>query len=279
MKRKTRRIIFFCSLAAFLIASYVVILYAQGYQYDFSNYQFIRTGAIYLKVNTDAHVLLNGVEKGTTSFLGNSASLDGLLPGTYTVSVQKKGYSSWQKVAEVKEGYVDDYPNVLLLPESGDAFQDLVKDAQTILYPTPSPTPSSSLTPTPSIKKTPTPSPLPSVSPTPDPNAPYYVQDGDLYVQSDKGPERIASNVAFVNLSPDGRKLAWASGSQLWVYWLANTDYQPYHQAGDMVLLNHFGYTIKALDWFHDSDHIILDSSGYKVIEIDARGGVNIINL
>ncbi len=276
MTRATRRIIFYCAIIIFLAVTYVVLIYAQGYSYSFSERRFIRTGAIYIKVNTDATVLLNGAVTKTTSFLSNSAGLDGLLPGTYTVGVQKQGYSSWQKKVEVQEGFVQDFSRIIILPLTGDDRNNVRKEIQDLLYPVlVSPTPTVSATATPK----PTPTPKPSPTPTPDQTAPYFILNGSLYVQGAQGSERIAANVIKVIPSEDGQKIAWFTGGQLWVHWLNDTDYQPYHKAGDSLLLARFAYPIKAAAWFRDNDHIVFDANGFKVIEIDNRSAPNIINL
>jgi hypothetical protein len=79
-------------------------------------------------------------------------------------------------------------------------------------------------------------------------------------------------------LSDDNQKLAWFSEGQIWVYWFSDTNYQPVHHAGDIALLTRFNSPIKAMQWFRDNDHIAVDAGGLKVIEIDTRPGLNIIN-
>ncbi len=278
MTRGARRIIFYLATILFFVAGYGVLLYAQGYKYNFSENRFTRTGAISLRVNTPAHVLVNGVDKASTSFITNSASVPGLIPGTYTISVQKEGHSTWNKKIVVQEGFVQDFPHVLLLPQSGDDRVAAQKEISILLYPpTPSPTPQPSASPTKSPR--PTPKPSPSISPTPDPNAPYFIDKNVLYVQEDGIASIIASNVSKVYQSEDGKKLVWASGNQAWLYWLADDNGQPFHKAGEMQSVAKLNYPIKSLSWFRDSDHIVVDAGGYKVLEIDTRGGQNIINI
>ena len=79
---------FYSAVAVFLLLSYIVILYAQGYKYSFSENRFFRTGAVYLKADTSADVYLNDKLLGNTSFFNNSYRIEGLLPGRY---VLKKG--------------------------------------------------------------------------------------------------------------------------------------------------------------------------------------------
>src|SRR3989338_8461715 len=165
MTKQTKRALFYSAAVIFVLLSYVIILYAQGYKYSFSEARFFRTGSIFVKTNEDAKVYLNNKFLNSTSFFGNSYTISGLLPGQYTVSLQKDNFSSWQKKILVEEGLVSDYSRILLLPKSGDEAIALKQEIVNLLYPTPKPTPS------PSVKATPKPSPskTPKSSPSPSP--------------------------------------------------------------------------------------------------------------
>ena len=105
---------FYSAAAIFALLSYVIILYAQGYKYSFSEAEFFRTGSIYVKANEDAKVYMDGKFLNSTSFFGNSYTISGLLPKQYMVRLQKDNYSSWQKKVVVEEGLVNDYSRILL---------------------------------------------------------------------------------------------------------------------------------------------------------------------
>jgi hypothetical protein len=92
-------------------------------------------------------------------------------------------------------------------------------------------------------------------------------------------PEVIADNVKDFMLSEDKNKLAWWTANEVWVMWLNDAGYQPYHKKGDKELITRFSTQIKKAAWFMDEDHLIIDSSGYKILEIDTRGGINIIEI
>jgi len=80
-------------------------------------------------------------------------------------------------------------------------------------------------------------------------------------------------------LSNDGKKIAWWNDNELWVMWLNDMDYQPYKKSGEKELITRFSTKIKNAAWFRDNDHIVVDSDGYKVVEIDKRGGLNIVEV
>lgn len=282
MTRNTRRILFFCATALFMGVSYIVLVYAQGYQYSFSEGRFIRSGALYVNVNTSASIFVDGKLEASTSLLGNSASVGGLLPDSYIVSVRKEGWSMWQKKVTIVAGFIEDFNNIMLLPQIGQDKENVRKEIYDLLYPavasssiSPSPLLSSSPKPKTKTKTTPTPTPLP----TPDKTRPYYIDNGSLYVNISDGPAiHLGNNITTAFPSNDNQKLAWFDGGQLWVYWFTDTNYQPVHYAGDIALIANFSHPIKTIGWFRDNDHIALDASGIRVIEIDTRPGLNIIN-
>lgn len=306
MTKKTKRALFYSAMAVFLLLSYIVILYAQGYKYSFSENKFLRTGAISLKVNTGAKVYLDSKLHGDTSFFNSAYSIDRLLPGTYKITVQKDGYSSWQKTAIVEEGFVIDFPRVMLLSEEGDKEQELFDEVDLLfkelkpiatIKPTTTPTPiskerksssSTTLSLTKSEKQN---QEFPDIT-TPEFGQEPYILDsakGILYRNANEQLEKVASSVKGFRLSGNKNKLAWWNSNELWIIWLNDQNYQPSYKQGDKEVITSFQIPIQNGAWFRDEDHIILeldqrDSKGrpysiYRVIEIDKRGGVNIIEI
>ena len=268
MTKHTKRILFYSAVVIFALSSYVIILYAQGYKYSFSEAKFFRTGSIFIKTNEDAEVYLNNKFLNSTSFFGSSYTISGLLPSQYTVRLEKDGFSSWQKKITVEEGLVSDFSRIIILPKSGDKAESLKKEITGLLYPTISPTPK------------PSPSKTPASSPKPVPKEPFYLKSGVLFKTLDNGEtERLAYLVKGFAVSQDEKKITWWNDNELWVMWLSDADYQPYHKEGDKDLITKFSSKIKKASWFRDGDHIVVDSSGYKITEIDKRGGLNIIEI
>lgn len=245
-----------------MLLSYVTILYAQGYKYSFLENRFFRTGAIYLKANIGADVYLNDKLLGNTSFFNNSYRLEGLLPGKYTIRAQKENYSSWQKSVTIDEGFVSEFSKILLLPQNEKELEEMEKEVA-LLFPTP----------------TPKPKPSPSSTPTPTPTVePFVIKKGTLSTTGNS-PEKLADNVKGFVVSKDNNKLAWWTANEVWVIWLNDANYQPYHKKGDKELITRFSTQIKKAAWFRDEDHLIIDSNGYKILEIDTRGGINIVEI
>lgn len=279
MTRRTKRWLFYTALIIFLLASYVAILYAQGYKYSFKDRQFYRTGSVYVKSNAGAKIYLNDELIGTTSFLGNSKNINGLLPGNYSIRlVRDDGYSSWEKRVPVEEGFVNEFSKIVLFPIEGEEKERLVEELDLLLYPpSPSPSPSPSATPKPTPKGTPAP------SPTPTPNSEeFYLKNNILYKNNgqENDPEQIAINVKGFSLSEDKNRLAYWTNREIWVMWLSDTNYQPLKQSGDKERIIRISRTIVKASWYKDTDWIIVDDGRvYKAIEIDTRGSVNVVSL
>lgn len=269
-------------MVVFLISSYIVILYAQGYKYSFSENKFFKTGAIYLKVNTGANVYMDNMLLGNTSFFSNSHRIEGLLPSSYEIKVEKENYSSWHKLIKVDEGFVSEFSKILLIDKSESGIEELKKEI-VLIFPTPSPTGGTS--PKANIKTTPLTSPKEAnskatSSPTPAPEDEPFLVKKDILMTTGEKPEKIAEGVKGFVLSGDKNKIAWWMTNEVWVMWLNDTNYPPYHKKGDKEFIIKFPKQIKKVAWFRDEDHLILDFGEYKIIEVDTRGGlVNIIEV
>jgi hypothetical protein len=273
MKKRTRRILFWLAVVMFASASWVAIRYAQGYAYDFSAGQFVRTGAVAVTVSTDATLTVDGRVVGGTSFLSKRVSKDRLLPGTYELGITRDGYSSWRKSALVEEGKLTDFPDVLLLQTDDASLLSLKAEASASLK--------ASVT---LAAATPVPSPVPKASPKPTPS----VRSGDIVLAGSTlsdlraaSPSVIAEHVLGFSVSDDGGHLLWWTRNEAWVLWMRNTDRQPYRAEGERQLITRFSVPIARAAWFRSPAHVLVDlgNQSYRVVETDARGGTNIIKL
>ena len=117
MTRKTRRILFSIAVIAFLAIGFVVLMYAQGYRWDFQNNKFVLAGAIYIEPigpkETDISVNNKSTDNKSASLIKN------LLPmRKYDVKVTKADYQPWEKEFEVTPGIVVNAENIILFPET-----------------------------------------------------------------------------------------------------------------------------------------------------------------
>lgn len=273
MKRSTRRAIFLICVGIFVLASYTVLLYAQGYQYSFTENRFVLTGTLYVRSNTDADVYLNDHLVGRTSLIGNSFNISGLEPGQYSVRLERDGYYSWQKTAIVEDGMLTEFSRILLVPKDKDEQAKILEDV------IPTPTPSPSLSPPPTKKPVVSNKPSPTPSPSPESLPEYFLADSRLFQRTDDGIVQITNQAQGFELAKNKRKLLWWNKDEIWVIWLEATTYQPYHKVADRELVAKFPAEFKEVMWFNN-DHILADTdTQYKIIETDTRGGINIFTL
>jgi len=119
MTKKARIILIFVLISLFFLITPVLILYSQGYRFDFENKKITKTGGLFLKVlPKNADVFLDGRLKEKTSFFFGSVYINNLLPKKYNIRVEKEDYSVWEKNLEVKEKEVVEAKNITLIPKN-----------------------------------------------------------------------------------------------------------------------------------------------------------------
>lgn len=111
MVAKIRSILFpFAIVCTILSTAALIIAYGRGYRFDITNLAFNSTGLVVVQSEpSGAQIIINGNIKTATP-----ATLT-LRPGTYTVTVAKEGFQSWEKHIKV-EGEVVNKLDALLLP-------------------------------------------------------------------------------------------------------------------------------------------------------------------
>jgi len=128
MTRGARKILFFVFFLIFLLIAPLMILYYQGYRFDFEKKSLTQTGGLFLKViPKQAEIYLNGKLVKKTDFFFGSALIENLLPKKYLVEVKKNGYFSWKKDLEIKEREVTEAKNIVLFSKNPN-FSILTKD-------------------------------------------------------------------------------------------------------------------------------------------------------
>lgn len=258
MTKTTKRIAFYSAVAVFLALSYIISLYAQGYRYNFTERRFVRTGAIYLKANTNADVFLDNKLVGKTAFLNNSYLINNLLPGLYDIRLSQNNFSQWQKKILVEEGLVNEFSRILLLSKNNEEAEHLRKELAGIMKPV--------VTPETAAKER------------------FFIKNKTLFKNLEPKPEKLADNVVGFSLSGGENKLLWWSANELWIMWLSDADYQPYKKENERELITRFSARIKTAAWFRGGDHIAVDLGNnqnpvYNIVETDKRGGINIIEI
>lgn len=117
MTKKGRSILFFSLVLIFIIIAPSIILYSQGYRFDFKEMKFLKTGGIYVKAYpSGVNVLIDGKYKNTTSAFSRDLLVQNLFPDSHTVKLEKTGYRSWEKSLKVEETKVTEAKYVILFP-------------------------------------------------------------------------------------------------------------------------------------------------------------------
>ena len=94
MRLKTRFSLIGVGIVLFLIATPLLVLYARGFKFDFNTRQIVKTGALVVKTEpTKADVFLNDKKQADPT----PSTIRFLLPGDYTVRVEKSDYQPWTK--------------------------------------------------------------------------------------------------------------------------------------------------------------------------------------
>ncbi|PIZ57092.1 hypothetical protein COY23_01855 [bacterium (Candidatus Torokbacteria) CG_4_10_14_0_2_um_filter_35_8] len=130
MSKKLRFFILFFGTLLFIITAPILIAYSIGYRYDFENKRVVKKGVLVLWAeNSDVEILINDekIENTETKssglinkYLNSKGSLFEieLLPGSYTIKLQKEGYVAWEKRLNIKSGYATIADGIHLFPEN-----------------------------------------------------------------------------------------------------------------------------------------------------------------
>jgi hypothetical protein len=99
MKLRNRFLLVAFGIIVFVILTPILVLFTRGYQIDWANKKFVKTGAFVVKtLPTKASVFIdNKVVKGTTP-----ETVRFLLPGDYVLRIEKDGFQSWTKRLHVQ---------------------------------------------------------------------------------------------------------------------------------------------------------------------------------
>lgn len=120
MTLRARRTILIILAVLFLIAGPAIIFYANGWRLDFKKFRVVRIGGIFLKdLPTDAGLKINGglADSSFKKFLSGTL-VNNLLPGDYSLAIEKDGYYSWMKTVGVQPATVAEIRVILIPKES-----------------------------------------------------------------------------------------------------------------------------------------------------------------
>lgn len=96
-----RRIVYIFFIIVFLVVAPLVILYTQGYRYNFERRAIQKTGIMIVSsIPRKADIYLNNTRYTERQ---TPAKIERVLPGDYEIRLEKEGYHTWQKRLPVFE--------------------------------------------------------------------------------------------------------------------------------------------------------------------------------
>lgn len=119
MTTQVRKILFYVLVILFLAGGGGAIFYSQGWRFSFTELAFQRTGAIFVQsAPRDARISLEGLPvKNESGILQAGTLIDGLLPQTYSLRLERDGFLAWEKQAAVLPELVTKYEHIILMPQ------------------------------------------------------------------------------------------------------------------------------------------------------------------
>lgn len=288
MNKSFKNLILISSFLVFFILSYLIILYAYGYQFNFKNLGWIKTGSLFIKANfSDAKIYMDGKLNGQTSFLSATFIEKYLLPGNYEIKIKKDGFLPLDKNVEIKSGEVGQLAHIYLInaKEINDFIENSEQEKENTNY---------FISSTDGLlyrrfKN----EEIEKIS-----SEPVYIKNfklkilreniylasydlrapGVFLLDSEGKWERLhLSSTNNLILSPDNKKMAIVGSNEINILWLKDENEFPYFREGQKELVLGINEKIEQVLWFKTGWHLIyLTENGQTYfVEIDDTGGRN----
>lgn len=110
-----RRLIYLFFILLFLVSAPLIVLYTQGYRYNFQRNQIQKTGILVISSTPKkARIFLNS----KLQTVDTPAKIEKVLPGDYEITIAKEGYHDWIKRLPVYENGTTFAEKILLWKKS-----------------------------------------------------------------------------------------------------------------------------------------------------------------
>jgi len=109
-----------------------------------------------------------------------------------------------------------------------------------------------------------------------------FLQEGKtvyLFDQKKKIFEKFSENINYIKISPDKRKLVYFSDSEIKILFLEEQNFQPRFNKGENMFLMRLSESINDIFWLNSDYLILITNNVLKIVEIDNRDRVNIIDI
>ena len=121
-----RKIVFYIFVAIYLTVCPLLIMRMLGFVQNPQTHQLVKTGIIYVSTNPPgSEVFINNIKAHETT----PTIIRDLLPGTYPIRLELKGYQLWQNTLPIVERKATVLENILLIPK-----QWLVKPLSSVSF-------------------------------------------------------------------------------------------------------------------------------------------------
>jgi len=108
----------------------------------------------------------------------------------------------------------------------------------------------------------------------------FLKENETLYIfnKEKRAFEKVSESVKDLKFSPDYKKIAYFNNNEIWILFLEKQYSQPQKEKGDKLFLTRFSEKIGRISWYTDH-YLIFDIKGkIKVVEIDDRDKINIVD-
>lgn len=125
MSHRLRRLIFYSFLIVFLTITPCILLYAQGYSFDWQKKSLDKTGALYVRsYPKNIPVYVDGKAKDKTPCL-----IKRLSPGKHQVTLKAPGFYAWQKTLAISENLVTEAREIIMLAKNPSLELTLLEES------------------------------------------------------------------------------------------------------------------------------------------------------
>lgn len=91
---------------------------------------------------------------------------------------------------------------------------------------------------------------------------------------------KLGDEIQSFQFSDDGKKLLFASDTEIFTYFLRDWSVQPERAENEIQSITRYSETIKNIQWFKDYEHVLFSSGPYvKIIELDSRDHRNCMDI
>lgn len=135
MNIKIRALLFLIALSFVAVTGPMLVLYAQGYRYNFSKHKVEQTGVLFVKSYPRSATIIINEEEITKK---TPTEVPNLLPTTYRIAVTKNGYTTWKKnltIEPKKTTFIEDITLFKSIPESTEVLVTSSSTTQSLCSP------------------------------------------------------------------------------------------------------------------------------------------------